>query len=166
MKKFLVALGWFVVIAALAGAQVRPAADSTLGDARKAIDTGRYADAEKLLAGPAASAPGGDAALELGKLHLYIGKKAEGTRTLQRVINASPQNTAADFVRLGEAERALGQFQQANADFRQANSLAPDSVAANIGWGELFLEKYNRSDAAKSFQAATLSGASELAWRK
>ena len=157
MKKFLVALGWFVVIAALAGAQVRPAGDSTLETARKAIDTGRYADAEKLLAGPAASAPGGDAALELGKLQLYVGRKAEGTRTLERVINASPQNTAADFVRLGEAERALGQFQQANADFRQANQLAPQNVAANIGWGELFAEKYNRSDAAKSFQAALMA---------
>ena len=156
MKKFLVALGWFVVIAALAGAQVRPAADSTLGDARRAIDTGRYADAEKLLAVPAASAPGGDAALELGKLQLYLGKKTEGTRTLDRMINASAQNTAADFVRLGEAERALGQFQQANADFRQANQLAPQNVAANIGWGELFAEKYNRSDAAKSFQAALM----------
>ncbi len=127
MKKFLVALGWFVVIAALAGAQVRPAADSTLVDARKAIDTGRYADAEKLLAGPAASAPGGDAALELGKLQLYVGRKTEGTRTLERLINTSPQKTAADFVRLGEAERALGQFQQANTDFRQANQLAPQN---------------------------------------
>ena len=157
MKKLLVALGLFIVVAALVGAQVRPAADSTLADARKAIDTGRYADAEKLLANPAASAPGGDAALELGKLQLYLGKKAEGTRTLQRVINASPQNTVVDFVRLGEAERVLGQFQQANADFRQANQLAPQNVAANIGWGEVFAEKYNRSDAAKSFQAALMA---------
>ena len=157
MKKLLVALGLFIVIAALVGAQVRPAADSTLAEARKAIDTGRYADAEKLLAGPAASAPGGDAALELGKLQLYLGKKADGTRTLQRVINASPQNTVVDFVRLGEAERVLGQFQQANADFRQANQMAPQNVAANIGWGELFAEKYNRSDAAKSFQAALMA---------
>ena len=156
MKKLLVALGLFLVIAALVGAQVRPAADSTLETARKAFDTGRYADAEKLLAGPAASAPGSDAALELGRLQLYLGRKAEGTRTLQRVISSSAQNTVADFVRLGEAERALGQFQQANADFRQASQLAPQNVAANIGWGELFAEKYNRSDAAKSFQAALM----------
>ena len=162
MKKFLVALGWFVVIAALAGAQVRPAADSTLVDARKAIDTGRYADAEKLLAGPAASAPGGDAALELGKLQLYVGRKTEGTRTLERLINTSPQKTAADFVRLGEAERALGQFQQANTDFRQANQLSANDVAANMGWGELFAEKYNRSDAAKSFQAALMAEADNV----
>jgi len=185
MKKLLIALGLFIVIAALVGAQVRPAADPGPDAARKAInlghydeaarllgtsndpraialraridiDHGRYAEAERLLTAPAAAAPGSDAALELGRLQLYIGKRTEGTRTLERLINASAQNSAADFVRIGEAGRALGQFQQANADFRQANSLAADNVAANIGWGELFAEKYNRSDAAKSFQAALM----------
>jgi len=183
MKKLLIACGLLLVIAVLLGAQARPPATDPFAAARKAlnlgqyeqvasllansndpraialraridIDHGRYAEAEKLLTPVAASAPGSDAALELGRLQLYLGKRTEGTRTLERVISASPQNTAADLVRLGEAERALGQFQQANADFRQANSLAPDDVAANLGWGELFAEKYNRSDAAKSFQAA------------
>ena len=42
--------------------------------ARIDIDHGRYADAEKLLAGPAAAAPGSDAALELGRLQLYLVK--------------------------------------------------------------------------------------------
>jgi cellulose synthase operon protein C len=180
MKKLLIACGLLLVIAALLRAQARPGADSALVAAKKAlnlgqydqvvsllansndpravalrarvdIDHGRYADAEKLLTG---AAPGTDAALELGRLQLYLGKRAEGTRTLERLISAGPQNTAGDFVRLGEAERLLGQFQQANADFRQANQVAPDDVAANIGWGEVFAEKYNRSDAAKSFQAA------------
>src|SRR5689334_12858802 len=183
MKKLLVACGLFLVIAALLGAQARPPATDPFAAARKAlnlgqyeqvasllatsndpravalrarvdIDHGRYAEAEKLLTPAAASASGSDAALELGRLQLYLGKRTEGTRTLERVISTSPQNTAADLVRLGEAERELGQFQQANADFRQANSLAPDDVGANIGWGQLFAEKYNRSDAAKSFQAA------------
>jgi tetratricopeptide (TPR) repeat protein len=186
MKKLLIACGLILAIAALLRAQARPGADSSLAAARKAlnlgqydqvasllansndpraialraridIDHGRYADAEKLLAGPAAAAAGSDAALELGRLQLYLGKRTEGTRTLERLIAVGPQNTAADLVRLGEAERELGQFQQANADFRQANGLAPDDVAANIGWGELFAEKYNRSDAAKSFQAALKS---------
>jgi cellulose synthase operon protein C len=183
MKKLISACGLLLVIAALLGAQARPPATDPFAAARKAlslgqyeqvasllgnsndpraialraridVDHGRYAEAEKLLASVAASAPGSDAALELGRLQLYLGKRTEGMRTLERLISASPQNTAADLVRLGEAERALGQFQQANADFRQANSLAPDDVAANIGWGEVFAEKYNRSDAAKSFQAA------------
>jgi tetratricopeptide (TPR) repeat protein len=187
VKKLLTSCVLFIAIVALVGAQVRPGAgDQGLDAVRKAlnlghydeaarllgtstapgavalrarieIDHGRYAEAERLLTAPAAAAPGSDAALELGRLQLYLGKRVEGTRTLERMINASGQNTAADFIRLGEAERALGQFQQANADFRQANSLAPDSVAANIGWGELFLEKYNRSDAAKSFQAALMA---------
>src|SRR5438034_75686 len=161
MKKLLIAFGLLIAIAALLRAQARPGAESTFDAARKAlnlgqydqvarvlgtstdpravalraridIDHGRYADAEKLLTGPAAAAPGSDAALELGRLQLYLGKRAEGTRTLERVIATSPQATAGDFVRLGEAERQLGQFQQANADFRQANSLTPDDVAVNI----------------------------------
>jgi len=191
VKKALLSLGLFIVIATLVGAQVRPGADTGLDGARKAlnlgqydrvatllagstdpraialraridIDHGRYAEAEKLLAGPAASAPGSDAALELGRLQLYLGKKAEGTRTLERLISTGAQNTAADLVRLGDAEAALGQFQQANADFRQANAMAPNDVAANIGWGELFAEKYNRSDAAKSFQAALMADADNV----
>src|SRR6478672_10761034 len=153
MKKLLIACGLLLIIAALLGAQARPPATDPFAAARKAlnlgqydqvatllgssndpravalraridIDHGRYAEAEKLLAAAAASAPGSDAALELGRLQLYLGKRPEGTRTLERLISASPQNSAADLVRLGEAERALGQFQQANADFRQANSLA------------------------------------------
>lgn len=181
--QLLVACILLVVIAAFLRAQTRPAPDSPFDAAGKAlnlgqydqvarlvgsstdpraialraridIDHGRYADAEKLLAAPAGAAPGSDAALELGRLQLYLGKRAEGTRTLERLIATSPQSTAADFVRLGEAERALGKFQDANADFRDASRIAPDNVAMNVGWGELFAEKYNRSDAAKSFQAA------------
>ena len=182
VAKVLVACALLVVIAAFLRAQARPAPDpfdaarkalnlgqydqlarlvGTSADpravalrARIDIDHGRYADAERLLAAAASTAPGSDAALELGRLQLYIGKRAEGTRTLGRMIATSAQSTAADFVRLCEAERALGQFQEANADFRQASALARDDVGMNIGWGELFAEKYNRSDAAKSFQAA------------
>jgi tetratricopeptide (TPR) repeat protein len=177
MKKLFIACGLLLVIAALLGAQARPPATDPFAAARKAlnlgqydqvvsllgtsndpravalrarvdIDHGRYAEAEKLLTTVAASAPGSDAALELGRLQLYVGKRAEGTRTLERLISTSAQNTAADLVRLGEAERALGQVQQANAHIRQAHKLSADQVAANIGWGELFAEKYNRSDAA------------------
>ena len=145
-------LGQYDQVARLVGGSNDPRAAALR--ARNDIDHGRYADAEKLLAGPAAAAPGSDAALELGRLQLYIGKRAEGTRTLERLIATSAQAAAADFVRLGEAEHALEQFQQANADFRQASALAPDDVGMNIGWGELFADKYNRADAAKSFQAA------------
>ena len=62
--------------------------------------------------------------------------------------------TAPDLLRLGLAARALGAFQDANGFFRQANRLAPTDVAVNTAWGELFLEKYDRKEAMRSFQDA------------
>ena len=103
MKKLVIAGVLFIAIVALVGAQVRPAAgDAGLDAARKAlnlghydevarllgtstdpraialraridIDLGRYAEADRLLTAPAAAAPGSDAALELGRLQLYLG---------------------------------------------------------------------------------------------
>jgi tetratricopeptide (TPR) repeat protein len=122
--------------------------------ARAHIARGRYAEAEKLLSGLVAANPGGDATLELGLLQLYLGRRQEGTRTLQLVLSRSPEGTPLDLLRLGLAARALGRFQDANSFLRSANSRAPDDAVINTAWGELFLEKYNRADAVKSFQAA------------
>lgn len=122
--------------------------------ARAAIARGRYPDAEKLLAGIVSSAPAGDAALELGQLRLYLGRRDDGGRLLQGVLARSPRNTQADVLRLGLAARALGRFQDANAFLRSAGTLAPQDPAIHTAWGELFLEKYNRADAVRSFQAA------------
>ena len=69
--------------------------------AKAAIARGRYADAEKLLAGVVASSPVRDAALELGQLYLYLGRRDEGARLLQAVLTRSPQNSPADLLRLG-----------------------------------------------------------------
>jgi len=121
--------------------------------ARAAIAQGRYAEAEKLLTGFASSAPG-DAALELGQLFLYLGRRDEGARLLQAVLTRGPRNSPADSMRLGLAARALGRFQDANTFLRSASGLAPDDPAINTAWGELFLEKYNRADAVRSFQVA------------
>ena len=122
--------------------------------ARAHVARGRYAEAEKVLTGRVAANPGGDAALELGLLQLYLGRRPEGTRTLQLVLSRSPEGTPADLVRLGLAARALGRFQDANGFLRSANGRAADDAVTNTAWGELFLEKYNRADAVKSFQSA------------
>jgi tetratricopeptide (TPR) repeat protein len=122
--------------------------------AKAAIARGRYADAEKLLTGVVASSPARDAALELGQLYLYLGRRGEGVRHLQTVLTRGPQNSAADLLRLGLAARALGRFQDANAFLRNAAGQAPDDAVINTAWGELFLEKYNNADAVRSFQTA------------
>ena len=122
--------------------------------ARAHIARGRYSEAEKVLGTLVTSAPAGDAAFELGALQLYLGRRQEGTRTLQTVLTRGAQATPSDLLRLGRAARALGRFQEANGFLRGASSRAPDDPAINTAWGELFLEKYNRAEAVKSFQAA------------
>ncbi len=122
--------------------------------ARADMQRGRYAEAEKMLAPAAAEAPASDAAVELGLLRLRLGRRQEATTTLEGVLTARAPEIAADYVRAALASRALGEFQDANGYFREASALAPDDVLMNTAWGELFLEKYNKSDAAQSFQAA------------
>jgi cellulose synthase operon protein C len=123
--------------------------------ARAMIARGKYADAEKLLAPAAASAPTSEAALELGLLQIYLGRKDEGVRGLDRLIDTLQPKTPADLMRAGQAARATGAFKDANdVFFREANRAAPDDPAINIAWGELLLEKAERTDAQKSFELA------------
>jgi tetratricopeptide (TPR) repeat protein len=145
--------------------QLRGATDapSVALRARAAIALGRYAEAEKLLTGPAAAQPASDAALELGRLQLYIGKRTDGIRTLNRLTDTVRGQAAADVLRKALAARALAEFQdadafhEANTLFREANRLAPDDAVINNAWGELLLDKYNLQDALKSFEAAIKS---------
>jgi cellulose synthase operon protein C len=129
--------------------------------ARADIARGRYAEAEKLLSGPAKAQPRSDAALELGLLQLMLGRRAEGTSTLERVLDLSEPGTAADYLRLARAASGLGHaisdaqmYRDANSYFQNANRLAPGDPVINTAWGELFLEKYEREEAVKSFDVA------------
>ncbi|HZI79513.1 MAG TPA: tetratricopeptide repeat protein [Vicinamibacterales bacterium] len=134
--------------------------------ARAAIARGRYADAEKLLVPAAASAPSSEAALELGLLQQYLGRRQDARRTLQRVVDGAALRTAADFTRAGRAARALGQFKVANDEyFRRGARLAAGDVALNTAWGDLFLEKFDRQNALKSYQDALKADENDVAAR-
>ena len=122
--------------------------------ARADIQRGRYADAEKLLRTVVSDAPASDAALELGLLQLRLGRREDGISTLEGVLTAGDPESAADYVRSARAARAIGAFDAANSYFREASALAPDDVQMNTAWGELFMEKYEKQEAARSFQAA------------
>ncbi len=116
---------------------------------------GEYSKAIALLQ-PFALANGtSDAALELGLLQLYTGQRGPARRTLQvLLLSETPAATAHDYARAARAARALGRFEDANALFREASTLAPNDPAINAAWGDLFYEKYNRQEAARSYQAA------------
>ncbi|MDP1604062.1 MAG: tetratricopeptide repeat protein, partial [Legionella sp.] len=116
---------------------------------------GDYPRAEAVVQPFAAANPAGDAALEVGLLQQMVGRRVEARRTLQLVMMGEGRNpTARDYLRAGRAARALGRFDDANGFFRDADGLAPGDPAINTEWGDLFVEKYNNKDAARSFQEA------------
>jgi tetratricopeptide (TPR) repeat protein len=122
--------------------------------ARAEIARGKYADAEKLLTSATAAAPASDAALELGLLQQYLGRKTQATATLRRLVGTLRTSTADDYFRLARAEAALQNASDANEAFRAANRLKADDAAINTAWGELFLDKGEYGDAQKSFEIA------------
>lgn len=116
---------------------------------------GDYARAESILQPFAAANSGGDATLELGLLQLNIGKRTEGRRALTQVLAADIARPGArDFLRAARASRALNRIDDAQSFFRDAIAVAPTDPRINTEWGELFLEKYNKEEASKSFQEA------------
>ena len=138
---------------------------------RALIEVGRYADAEKLLAGPAKAQPASDAALEFGLLQLIVGRRAEASQTLRRILSQTPR-TAADNLRMARAAVALARelsdtqlFKDANDWFRDANRLAQNDAEINAAWGDLFLEKYEMDEAMKSFKVALTSDETHVAAR-
>ena len=121
--------------------------------ARAAIARGRYADAEASLRPVVSRFPTSEAALQLGLLMQMLGR--EFAPILDRVAMLSDTSSDPNEVaRAGRALRALGRFQEANAAYRDAGSAAPSDPAIQTAWGDLFLEKYNRPDALRSYQMA------------
>jgi len=122
--------------------------------ARAAIARGRYDAAEAMLRPAAARAAQSDAALELGLLQKMLGR-ADATAILEKVaLLADTSNDPLEVARGARALRALGRFEEANAAYREASGGLPSDPSIQTGWGELFLEKFNKPDALKSFQMA------------
>src|SRR5262249_13769870 len=125
--------------------------------ARGLIARGRYQDADALLRPVAQRMATSEAALELGLLEQMLGR-LEAKAVLERVgLLADTSYDPREIARGGRARRALGRFQEANAAYREAAAEAPTDPAIQTAWGELFLEKYNRTEALKSFQIALQS---------
>ncbi len=123
--------------------------------ARVALRGGRAADAEALLKPVAAVDPTGDAALELALLYRERGRDEAAALLFDTVANAAASASSASAVaRAARATAALGEFRQANQLFRRASRAAAADPAIETAWGELFLEKHNSEDAARSFGEA------------
>ncbi len=135
-------------------ARARPADDpaAIAVIAHLAIEKGRYAEAIAALQPAARRAPLSDAALELGLLRQRLGDTG-AARQLLMVLFRQSENDAASLVRAGRAAAALGSAREAQSLYRTAAASGPDP-AVETAWGMLFLDKYNRAEAVKSFQQA------------
>jgi tetratricopeptide (TPR) repeat protein len=142
-------------------ARARPAGDPAAAAvlAQVAIVHGRYDEAARLLEPAAVKDPLGDAALELALLQQQLGRTEPAARLLNTLFRQGGGTQDAEGLRrAGRAAHALGRARDANAYYRAASSAGADP-AVDTAWGSLFLEKYNRPEALKSFQQALKSDA-------
>jgi tetratricopeptide (TPR) repeat protein len=120
------------------------------------IARGKYAEAETLLKPIVQKAPTSEAALDLGLLYQMLGRLPEGNPILARVSQlALKSDDAHELARAARAMQALGEYQDANSVFRDlAVPAAPKDPAIQTMWGDLFLDRYQMAEAAKSYQEA------------
>jgi tetratricopeptide (TPR) repeat protein len=129
-----------------------PAAAAVLG--LLAAKRGKYDEAVRVLEPAANADPAGDAALELGLLHQYLGRHEAAGRLLLGVYRRASSDADGDaLLRAGRAAAALGRVDDAKVLLNGASRLGPDP-GVETAWGELLLEKYNRTEALRSFQQA------------
>jgi tetratricopeptide (TPR) repeat protein len=142
-------------------AKARPANDSDAAAilATVAASRGNYNEAVRLLEGPAAAQPTGEAALELGLLlRRQLGRTDAGTQYLNRIVQRAGQvQDAASLFRAARAAHVLGLMQDANAYYRIAARSGDPAI--ETGWGWLFLETNNPPEALKSFKQVTAKDA-------
>ena len=97
------------------------------------------------------------ALVQYGSLLQFVGRKAEAAEYLDRAVqryNNGLVFASEDVVMVALASWLLGNFHDANSLFDEATRANPNNLEAHVLWGDLFLEKYNASDAERSYQDA------------
>ena len=123
--------------------------------ARLLAQRGRYSEAEALIGPIAAANPGSASGLEFAVLLVETGRSTEAQSYLQAVVDTGASSQIGlELYRGGLASRHLDRYRDANAFFRNAVAALPNDPVVHTAWAELFLAKYNRSDAVRSFQEA------------
>ncbi|HEY2894787.1 MAG TPA: tetratricopeptide repeat protein, partial [Pirellulales bacterium] len=108
-----------------------PPDDETLSRALAHHQSGRLAEAEQLYRAILTVDPNHAGALHLlGVLAMQSGRPADATALIRQAIARNPAESIFHS-NLGEACRALGQIDEAIANFRRAIELAPNFPAAH-----------------------------------
>ncbi|MED5413068.1 MAG: tetratricopeptide repeat protein [Pseudomonadota bacterium] len=97
------------------------------------------------------------ALVQYGSVLRFVGRKAEAAEYLDRAVqryNNGLVFASEDVGMVALASWLLGNFHDANSLFDEATRANPNNLEAHVLWGDLFLEKYNASDAERSYQDA------------
>ena len=94
--------------------------------------------------------------VQYGSLLQYVGQKQTAFQYLDRAIqryNNGLVFSSEDVAMVALAAWLTNNYHDANSLFNEATRANPNNLEAEVLWGNLFLEKYNASDAERSFQA-------------
>jgi tetratricopeptide (TPR) repeat protein len=119
---------------------------------------GKDEDARTKLTPLATADPTGDAAVELGLLHLRHGRRDEGRQILNRIsdfyYNRYTQGQVLndnDYYRLARASQGVDKFLLADDSYKLVKGARPD---VQTDWGDMELERHRADLAADSYRAA------------
>jgi len=136
-------------------AQTPAGADALLAHGEAAARAGRYQEAVAAWSGALAEDPRGEAAVELGRLYMWLGRPADARAVLAPLLDLPEDGRDPEAVlRAARAAHTLGDAREANALYQEVNDARPGDVRLNTWWGELFLEKHNGPEAARAFDTA------------
>lgn len=94
---------------------------------------------------------------QYGSLLQFVGRKNESYDYLDQAVqryNDGLVFASEDVAMVALASWLLDNFHDANSLFNEATRANPNNLEAHVLWGDLFLEKYNASDAERSYQEA------------
>lgn len=95
--------------------------------------------------------------VQYGSLLQFRGQRAEAFDVLTQAIDRYNDGlvfSSEDVAMVALASWLTDNFHDANSLFNEATRANPNNLEAHVLWGDLFLEKYNASDAERSYQAA------------
>lgn len=95
--------------------------------------------------------------VQFGSVLKFRGEKHAALQILGQAVDRYNDGlvfASEDVAMVALASWLMDSFHDANSLFNEATRANPNNLEAHVLWGELFLEKYNASDAQQSFQEA------------
>ncbi len=95
--------------------------------------------------------------VQYGSLLKFVGQKQASYQFLDQAVqqyNNGLVFSSEDVGMVALASWLMDNFHDANSLFNEAIRANPNNLEAHVLWGDLFLEKYNASDAERSYQEA------------